>query len=156
MRMPVPTESRTRVKNRAVTVASTISAAAVVYLIGRALAGALTVPQTGGRPDMEVTLPMVLFVSSVAGLLGWGSAALLERVTTRGTRIWSGIAVVVLLASFIPLAMPGIGAGSRVVLSLLHLVVGLMLIRGINHTSPHHADAVPEDQPSGGAPAKRP
>lgn len=79
----------------------------------------------------------------------------LEKLSTNGTRIWVGIAITVLLASFVPLLLPGIAVATRIVLGLLHLVVGVMLIPGINHTSPHHPNAsrsaaaqTPLDQPN--------
>ncbi len=131
------TDTATRTKFRAVTAVAVVAASAIVFTVGRGLSGPLEVPQTGGRTPLEVTLPMVVFVSALAALLGWGSAAVLERLTRRGTKIWVGLAVVVVLASFAPLALSGIATETSIVLGLLHLLVGVLLIAGITHTSPH-------------------
>lgn len=65
------TDSKTRLKNRLITIVSTVVATAVVYGVGKLVVGQpLEVPQTGGRPPLAVTLPMVLFISSAACLLG--------------------------------------------------------------------------------------
>lgn len=134
--MPATTDRKTRVRRRLTTVITAVAGAGLVWAVGTALLShELAVPQTGGRPPLTVTLPMVLFVSALAALLGWGTLAVLERATRRGTRIWVGLAVAVLLVSLAPLAAPGLALATRIVLGLLHLVVGAILIPGLRHTS---------------------
>ncbi|MDQ3326716.1 MAG: DUF6069 family protein [Actinomycetota bacterium] len=141
--MPVTTDPKTRAKRRLTTVITAIVAACLVWAGGTAvLDHALSVPQTGDRPPLEVSLPMVVFVSALASLLGWGLLALLERRSPRGTKIWVWIAVAVVAISLLPLLAPGIAAGTRVVLALLHLIVAVVLIPGMNHTSPAAAARV--------------
>ena len=134
--MPTTTDRKTRVRRRLTTVITAVAGAGVVWTVGTALLSHdLVVPQSGGREPLTVTLPMVLFVSALAALLGWGTLAVLERANRRGTQIWVGLAAAVLLVSFAPLAAPDLATGTRIVLGLLHLVVGATLIPGMNHTS---------------------
>ena len=134
--MPTTTDRKTRVRRRLTTVITAVAGAGVVWTVGTALLSHdLVVPLTGGREPLTVTLPMVLFVSALAALLGWGTLAVLERTTRRGTQIWVGLAAAVLLVSLAPLAAPDLAPGTRVVLGLLHLAVGVILIPGLQHTS---------------------
>lgn len=134
--MPTTTDPKIRARRRLTTAVTAVVAACLVWAVGTAVLGhSLTVPQTGGRDPMAVTLPMVLFVSAAASLLGWGLLAVLERRSMRGTRIWVGIAAAVVVVSLAPLLAPDIATGTRIVLALLHLVVGAVLIPGMQHTS---------------------
>jgi hypothetical protein len=134
--MSATTDRKTRIRRRLATVVTTVIGACIVWTVGIALLSHdLVVPQTGGREPLTVTLPMVLFVSALAALLGWGTLAVLERAARRGTQIWVGLAAAVLLVSLVPLAAPDLTPGTRVVLGLLHLAVGVILIPGLQHTS---------------------
>ena len=62
--------------------------------------------------------------------------------------MWIAVAVVAL--SLLPLLAPEIAAGTRVVLALLHLIVGVVLIPGMNHTSPAAAARVGATAPQKG------
>lgn len=154
--MPTTTDRKTRVRRRVTTVITAVAGAGLVWAAGTALLSHdLVVPQSGGRSPLTVTLPMVVFVSALAALLGWGTLAVLERATRRGTRIWVGLAVAVLLVSFAPLAAPGLATGTRIVLGLLHLVVGATLIPGMNHTSAAAAARAPGPATVHTGPAQR-
>ncbi len=134
--MSATTDRKTRIRRRLGTVITAIIGGCVVWTVGIALLSHdLVVPQTGGREPLTVTLPMVLFVTALAALLGWGTLAVLERANRRGTQIWVGLAAAVLLVSLAPLAAPDLAPGTRVVLGLLHLAVGVILIPGLQHTS---------------------
>lgn len=141
--MSIDTNPKVINRRRLITVITATVLSAVLWALGVLVLGhALTVPGGNGRPSFDIGLPMVLLFSTVAGLLGWGLAALLEKATPKGTKIWVAIAVVSLLVSFGPLAFPGMATGTRIVLGLLHLVVGVVLISGIKHTSPHQQGEV--------------
>jgi predicted Co/Zn/Cd cation transporter (cation efflux family) len=78
-----------------------------------------------------ITGVSVLMTSVLAALAGWALLALLERLSPAGRRIWTAIAVVVLLLSLIAPLSYGIGAASKWSLVALHVVTGLVLIAGL-------------------------
>jgi hypothetical protein len=84
----------------------------------------------------DVTAIHVLFAAAVGSLAGWGLLAVLERVTSRPRRVWTAIAIVALLASLAgPLSGSGITTSNRLVLVLLHLVVGAVVIATLAKTA---------------------
>ncbi|MFP5071548.1 DUF6069 family protein [Pseudonocardia nantongensis] len=66
-------------------------------------------------------------VTLVAALLGWGSLALLERLTRHASRIWVTLAVVVVTASMIPIFFVNATPGTQVALFLVHLAVAVLV-----------------------------
>ncbi|MFD7512724.1 DUF6069 family protein, partial [Streptomyces sp. NPDC059853] len=76
----------------------------------------------------DVTLPMSLGFAVLAAAAGWGLLALLERFTARGLRTWTIVALVVLLASFMPLFGVESDGGTKAALALMHLAVGAAVI----------------------------
>lgn len=131
---PSPTPSpraasrpRPRTRVRAVIVAGAVLAALTVWAVASPLLGVeLRAAPDGGDP-MTVGPPAVVTSSLLAASAGWALLALLERVTARAGRVWSVIAVAVLLAS---LAGPpaGVSAGATAALTAMHLAVGAVLI----------------------------
>ncbi|MGH3348051.1 MAG: DUF6069 family protein [Nocardioides sp.] len=110
------------------------AAAALVYVLGRHGLDIRIEAATVDPP--RVTLGSVLVVSSMASALGWALLAALERWTTRGRSLWIRIAVVVTLLSLLgPLTAPDMTGGGRVLLTLLHLVVGVVTIGVLASTS---------------------
>jgi hypothetical protein len=82
----------------------------------------------------------VVMVSSFLSLAGWGLLALLERLTARARTLWVVIAVVALVLSLgTPLSGTGVSVANRVVLVLMHLVVGGVLISSLYRTTPSPA-----------------
>jgi hypothetical protein len=64
-------------------------------------------------------------------LAGWGLLALLEKRTTRARTIWTGVAILVLVASLsLPLAA-GTTTSTKVALSVMHLAVAAVLISAL-------------------------
>jgi Family of unknown function (DUF6069) len=89
----------------------------------------------GGVPD-DLAAGQVVAASVVAGLAAWLALALLERLTRHARTAWVAVASLALVASLgAPLSGRGIDAGSRLVLALLHLAVGLLLIVLLARTS---------------------
>ncbi|MFB6523463.1 DUF6069 family protein [Streptomyces sp. NPDC056401] len=92
----------------------------------------LAVDQNDGKGPVDLALGG--FVGSAAGaaLLGWALLALLERFAPAASRkIWTAVAAVVLLVS---LALPfGVEAtsGTKILLALTHLAVGLVVVLGL-------------------------
>jgi hypothetical protein len=122
------TDRPTRVR-RLVVVAGASVAALAVWAVADPLAGIdLTVRLSGA--EQHVGAGAVVAASLVAGFAAWASLALLERLTRRGRRIWTVLAVVVLALSLSgPLG--AVGAASLVALACMHLTVGAVLIPGL-------------------------
>ncbi len=87
--------------------------------------------QFGNAAPVSVGFTAVV-VSSLAGsLAGWGVLALLEWRTSRGMSIWTGLAVVALLASLALPLVAGTTMAAKLGLVLMHLTVGSVLIPGL-------------------------
>jgi hypothetical protein len=77
----------------------------------------------------RVTVASVLGASAVSAALGWSLLAALEAWTDRGRTLWVRTAVIVTVLSLLgPLTTPGFTPQGRVLLCLLHLVVGAVTI----------------------------
>ena len=116
-------------------------AALLIWLVQGPLTGVDLVVRNGNATS-TVGPVAVVAVALVAGLVGWGLLALLERVTTRARRVWAVVAVVVLLLSFAgPLGATTIQAKGA--LAAMHAVVGAILIAGLYRTSRRQPDRPP-------------
>ncbi|HEX8123721.1 MAG TPA: DUF6069 family protein [Solirubrobacteraceae bacterium] len=77
-------------------------------------------------------LDAVLAASLAGGMVGWAALAVLERLTAHPARNWTILALAALLVSLGgPLNGDGITTGNRLVLVLMHLVVGGVLVGGL-------------------------
>ena len=115
-----------------------VAAALALWIVAEPVLGIdLRAPASGNVPNSDIGPVMVVLASLVSALLGWGLLALLQKFTARARTVWTVIAGVVLAASlFGPLSGEGITGANRVVLLLMHLVVGAVLIIGLRRTSP--------------------
>lgn len=68
--------------------------------------------------------PLALAVS----LLGWGARVLLDRLTRRAPVVWTALAVLVLLVSFLPLLAVEATGAAKAILALMHVAVAAALI----------------------------
>ena len=76
---------------------------------------------------MRIGLVIVTQVTLVVGLVGWATLALLEHVTSRGTAIWTVLALVVLVASYIPVFLVEATTSTRIALLAVHTAVGVLI-----------------------------
>jgi len=126
--------SATRHRHRAVVTA--LAAVAALGLWAVAAVGSDTDLQALRQGDLHVIGPgAVVITATVAALAGWAVLALLERFTARARTIWTGVALAALLASLGGPLSGGVGTGSKVVLALMHLVVGAVVIVGLRQTT---------------------
>lgn len=118
-----------------------VAAAAGWTVITQAIGMELRQPDLG-QGSFPVLLPAVLFASLLASALGLGLMAVLDRVTTRSSLVWSCVAFVVFLVSLAgPLGGSDITAANRVALISLHAVVAVVLIAMVGRTG-RGADSV--------------
>lgn len=90
----------------------------------------------------EIGPAAVIIFSVGPALLGWLLIAVLERLVPRlATRIWTIVAVVVLVLSLVPLLE--LGAGAAVMLAVMHIAVGAVIIVAMRATAPQHSERVP-------------
>jgi hypothetical protein len=126
---------------RGLTVAGATTAALALWTLTGPVAGLDPSAETGGRLSTIGAAP-VIAGSLLAGLAGWGLLALLERTAARPGRIWTILALVVLVLSLGgPLGSAADGT-SMAVLTGMHLVVAAVLIPGLGPTArePRPAD----------------
>ncbi|MEV5985415.1 DUF6069 family protein [Streptomyces sp. NPDC052051] len=122
---------RSATRLRLVATLAAVVVAAGVWLLADPVFGVeLRTPKGPGSSEtQELTLPVAAVAAGVVALLGWGLLALLERRTARTRTIWTRVAVaVVCLSLFAPLFAPGLSAGNRAWLVVLHLCVGATVI----------------------------
>jgi len=101
-------------------------------------------PAFGTGVPQDLTAGPIIIASVVAGLVAWLILALLERITRHARATWIALATLVLVASLgAPLSGRGIDGGSRLVLMLLHLIVGTLLIVLLARTSRPAPSAMP-------------
>ncbi|MGP4102922.1 DUF6069 family protein [Nonomuraea sp. KM90] len=120
----------TSIRRLLLTVIGAPAAALAVWALAVPVAGtALTVRMGSGTPTVGPV--SVVAASLLAGLASWALLAVLERFTSRPSRIWTIIALVVLaLSLFGPLGI-AVGIAATLGLVLLHLVVGAVLVPGL-------------------------
>lgn len=83
----------------------------------------------------------VALVAAVASLASWALLAVLERCPARAARWWLVVATVFMVASLIgPLTVPDVPGSSRVVLAILHVVVGAVLIPLLYRSARHRKE----------------
>lgn len=115
-----------RPARRALGIVVTLLVTLAVWAVGH-LAGAdyvITDPTGSARIDLVVTAGFTLVVA----LVGWAVLALLERLTHRGTAIWTVLAVVVLVASYVPVFLVEATTATRIALVAVHTAVGVLVV----------------------------
>lgn len=117
-----------RRRTRVLAVGGAVLAAVLLGLAAAVLGIELRMDMRNGQPPMVVGLPLVAGFSLAFALLGWGVLAVLERFSERAATIWTWLAVIVLLVSFVPILSAEATAGARTVLAAMHLAVAAVLI----------------------------
>jgi hypothetical protein len=95
----------------------------------------MRVDPENGQPPGEIALPFAAGMALVVALLAWGLRALLGRFTRHAGRIWTVVAGVVLLVSFLPVLAVGASGATKVILALAHLAVAAVLIPVLGRAS---------------------
>jgi len=126
-------------QRRAVVVLAAVVAAVVVWGVARAFDIDLRSPSSGSQQGDSVGIGLVLAVSALVSLAGWGLLALLERFAAARARIvWTVVAGVVFLLSLGgPWSGDGVDTDARLVLTAMHVVVTAVLITQLPRTASH-------------------
>jgi hypothetical protein len=124
-----PTRARALAQGTALAIGTAIVANVVVYLAGDA-GGSIRVV-TGWEPDgAHLGLGDVLTSTVMLSALGTLALWAFERFRRNGFREWAVVAALVTLVSIPPVLRLDIDAGSKLSLSIMHLVVGATAIVG--------------------------
>jgi Kef-type K+ transport system membrane component KefB len=126
--------NRKATRGRPAIVGATMVAALALWALLSQVAGVDLEAKQGG-PTMHIGGVSVFVASAVVSLAGWGLLALLERRTANARKIWT---IVALIACALSLGSPltsGVGAGAKLGLASLHLVVGAVLIPGLRRSA---------------------
>jgi hypothetical protein len=142
MSVPFPTLRSERRRTRLAGLGVAVLAAEVIWYLASFVFGIrLQAPAGNGYPEpMDIGPLNVAVAVMVLTLIGWALLTALERHAAHGHRIWLAVALLALLASLsLPLGGTGVGASNRVVLVLMHVVVGLVVIPVLYRTSPRRS-----------------
>ncbi|GAA1588370.1 hypothetical protein GCM10009789_47390 [Kribbella sancticallisti] len=115
-----------------------VGATVVAGLAGWALlayAAGIDLQAKQGPATIEVGGVSVFFASAVMSFAGWGLLALLEHKTINARKVWTVVAVIACIMSAVSPLTSGIGAGSKLGLASLHLLVGATVILGLRRTA---------------------
>ena len=112
---------------RALAIGAAIVANVAILIVGWLAMGDFPTVTQGGD-DQTVGFAQVVVTTALAGLVAWGSLALLERMTSRATAIWTAIAVVVFVLSLTGPLGSGVDASSKAVLASMHVAAAATLI----------------------------
>ncbi|MEW1754595.1 DUF6069 family protein [Streptomyces angustmyceticus] len=114
---------------RFLAVLGTVAATLVVWVIATVLLGVtLDARMKPGAAVQHIGPAAVVLASLVVGLAAWALLALLERLTARARRVWTVVAVVVLVLSLIAPLQSGVTTGAKVTLLCMHLVAAAVLV----------------------------
>jgi hypothetical protein len=131
------TAPRVRRSQRAKAVGVAVAASGVLYLGARAVGTDFVLTDPGATVSHPLILPEIIVFALVFALLGWGTLALLERLTRHAKIIWSVLASAVLAASFIPVFLEQATVDTRVMLCLIHVAVAVALLPMLRHRGTH-------------------
>ncbi|CAM3505089.1 DUF6069 domain-containing protein [Occultella aeris] len=112
---------------RTLAVGGAVAVGVGVWLIAVPVLGAdLSVTMAEGTT--QIGLGSVIVACVVAGLAGWGSLAVLERLTTGAAKIWALLAVAVTVVSLFGPVGQATSLEAALALGAMHLGVGAALI----------------------------
>ncbi len=122
------TSPTTSLRASALAVGGAVLATALPWTVAQIAGVELRVDPGNGQPAQVISLPLAFVVTLTVALLAWGVRALLERLTRRAAVMWTVLAALVLLVSFIPLSYVDASGAAKVTLALMHLAVAAVLI----------------------------
>jgi len=123
---------------RPAAVGGAIMAALAVWFVAAVVLGLDLRRPAASADEQAETLKSfeVAMAAAVGSLAGWALLAVLERLTSRPRRVWSVIAAVAILVSLSgPLSGSAITTTNRLVLVVMHLVVGAVVISALAQTA---------------------
>jgi hypothetical protein len=108
---------------RAGLVAAATAATSTAYLAASAAGVDFLLTDSQSPEGHHLVLPEIAGFTLVFAGLGWGTLAILEKVTRHAKAVWLALATAVLLLSFVPIALETATAGTKTLLVLIHIAV---------------------------------
>ena len=136
VRDPITPLPARRTRTRVLGVAGATLAALAVWIIAVPIAGIDLLVRPGSGSPQIVGAGTVLAASLIASFLGWVLLSVLEHHTAGARRVWTAVAVAVLLLSLGGPLSAGTTILVKVTLSLMHVAVGAVLITALRRSSP--------------------
>jgi hypothetical protein len=127
---PIRVEGRSRLA----VVGITVVAALALWALLAPVAG-IELEALQGDRRIQVGAVSVLFASAAMAFAGWGLLAILERRTVNARKVWTVVAVIACITSLGSPLSSGIGAGAKLGLASLHLIVGAAVVLGLRRTA---------------------
>jgi hypothetical protein len=115
-------------RHHAYAVGGAVLATALLWAAAHSLGVELRVDPGDGRPTQVIGLPLIAGVTLVVALLASATRTGLDRLTKRAPTVWTGLAAIVLLVSFVPVLYVGAAGGTKATLALMHLSVAAVLV----------------------------
>jgi hypothetical protein len=113
---------------RATAVVAAVLANSVLYLGARALGTDFEITDPGETEAHQFILPEIALFTALFALLGWGSLAVLERVTRHAKAVWTMLASTVLVLSFVPIGIEQATPATKAMLTVIHIAVAVALV----------------------------
>ncbi|MGV9542734.1 DUF6069 family protein [Nocardia beijingensis] len=124
-----PPARSTRARSRHVyAVGGAVLATVLLWAAAHSLGVELRVDTRDGRQAQVVGLPLVAGSTLVVALLAAATRKWLDRWSDRAPRVWTRLAVTVLLVSLLPMAYVEASGGAKATLALMHLAVAAVLV----------------------------
>lgn len=124
-RAAVPTAG-TRRRRRAAGVLGAVALAVLAWLAGSAAGADYVITDRTGTG--VVTLDVAAVFAAGFALLGWGTLALLERLTRYARPAWTTLALAVLVLAEVPVVLVDATTTTAVALTVVHVAVAAVLI----------------------------
>ena len=127
-----PATTQTAVRPRRYRLRLTAAATAVtstVYLAASAAGTDFVLTDSQSPKGHHLILPEIAGFTLFFAFLGWGSLAALEKVTRHARAIWVALATTVLLLSFVPIYAETSSAGTKAMLTVIHVAVYAIVVQ---------------------------
>jgi Family of unknown function (DUF6069) len=125
-------------RNRALGVVGAALGAVVVWTVAVPVLGNHLFIRFGTGAAQGIGLDYVIGMSLGASLAGWALLAVLEHRTAAARTIWTGLAVVVAVASLSLPLVAGTTTSTKATLALMHVAVAAVLIPAMRGGQPLH------------------
>jgi hypothetical protein len=125
---PTTSVSRRRL-TRVAAIAGTSVAVGLTFAVAHPLGVDFVITDPGpAQPPHAFSMPELMILTAVIGLLGWGTLAVLERFTKYGKTIWAVLGAAILLLSYVPITFEVATTGTKIMLAVVHTVVAAGLL----------------------------
>jgi hypothetical protein len=125
-----------RLRAGALAVGGAVLMTALLWTAAQILGIELRVDPRNGRPPGVISLPFAATLTLAVSAVGWGVRALLDRLIRRASVVWTVLAILMLLVSFLPLFAVEATDATKTILALMHLAVAAVLIPTIGRRNP--------------------